>query len=590
MAALIRRLPETLVNRIAAGEVIERPAAALKELVENAIDAGARQIDIALRDGGRSEIRISDDGCGMGAEDLALAVERHATSKLHDDNLVEINTLGFRGEALPSIGSVSRLTLTSRRAEDDHAWELSIEGGQRGAIMPAARDKGTTVIVRDLFFATPARLKFLKAPRTESQYALDVLRRLALAHPEIGFSVTIDGRAVLRLPPAPDLRGRCHDVLGREMVENAVPLAGDRETLGLRGLAGLPTHHRATAGEQYLFVNNRPVRDRQILGAVRAAYRDFLPADRHPCLVLFLDLPTAEIDVNVHPAKTEVRFRDYQRVRGAIITLLRQTLAQAGHRTTTSNAERALTAFTPTPSFGAAPSFGTAPRPAWNGPVQTGFNDAQDLFPPTARPNFAEPTAPESPDYPLGAAVAQLHHTYIVAQTATGLVLVDQHAAHERLVYEKIKKSLAEGGVRSQALLIPELVEMAPTAAAELVAAAPDLAQLGLEIESFGPGAIMVRAVPDLLMRGDIQGLIRDLADHVLEDGDTGFLTAKLYQVCATIACHGSVRAGRPLNITEMNALLREMERTPGSGQCNHGRPTSIELDLPQIERLFGRR
>lgn len=608
-APVIRRLPENLVNRIAAGEVVERPSAAVKELVENALDAGATRIEISLRDGGRSEIMVADNGCGMGPDDLLLAVERHATSKLHDDQLVQIDTLGFRGEALPSIGAVARLTLISRKAGSDHAWSLSVEGGQHGDPIPAARNQGTTVTVRDLFYATPARLKFLKSPRSEAQYALDVLRRLALSHHQTGFEVQIDGRSVLKLPVAATLAARVRDVLGQVMIDNALPLDARRDYIHVHGLAGLPTHHRATSTEQYLFVNHRPIRDRQILGALKAAYHDFLPGDRYASIVLFLELPAHEIDVNVHPAKTEIRFRDYQKVRGTIITLIREAMAAAGHRSSTSNTDRALAAFTPgthnppglppvtswpgqraNAHIAYLPHAMSSPQPAAS---QPGLADDPLFWAPVAR-NPAQDhdintTIDQHQHHPLGAALAQIHQTYIVAQTGDGLVIVDQHAAHERLVYEKIKGQLDKGGVKAQNLLLPEVVELAQDAVSELVAARETLSQLGLDIEAFGPGAVMVRAVPDLLQKGDIQGLVRDLADRLRDDGDAAFLTEKLYAVCASMACHGSVRAGRPLNITEMNTLLRDMERTPHSSQCNHGRPTSITLSLSQIERLFGR-
>lgn len=594
---VIRRLPETLVNRIAAGEVIERPAAVVKELVENALDAGARQIEVTLRDGGRSEIIVTDDGCGMDRANLLLAIERHATSKLHDDQLVKINTLGFRGEALPSIGAVARLTLISRPQKDDHAWSLSIHGGTREEPIPAARAPGTTIIVRDLFYATPARLKFLKSPRTENHQALDVLRRLALSHHDIGFSARIDDRMALRLAPTKDVQNRVFDVLGRDLVDNMIALDGQRDNIRIRGLAGLPTHHRPTANDQYLFVNNRPIRDRQILGALKAAYRDFLPHDRHPVVVLFLDLPAQEIDVNVHPAKTDIRFRDYQQVRGAIITLIQQSLASAGHRTSNMGGIRAINAFSaplnPAPIYQDHSGWDTPPPPSE--PAQQGFGDAMNLWLPVARNPVAASIAPTPPaeknpqNFPLGAAVAQIHNTYIIAQTTDGLVVVDQHAAHERLIYEQIKAALDRDGVPAQNLLIPEVIELSPLAAGELVAAQDQLLRLGLALEAFGPSAVILRAVPVLLGKSDWQALVRDLADRLIEDGDAGFLTEKLYHVCATMACHGSIRAGRTMTIDEMNRLLRDMERTPGSGQCNHGRPTSVALSLSQIERLFGR-
>src|SRR5215469_9875386 len=595
----IRQLPATAVNRIAAGEVIERPAAAVKELVENAIDAGARRIEVTLRDGGASLILVSDDGEGMDAAELGLAIERHCTSKLPDGDLLHIHTLGFRGEALPSIGAVSRLAITSRKRGAPDAFKVAVDGGGKSSVEPAALSQGTRVEVRDLFYATPARLKFLKSTRAERDTAVDAVERLAMAYPSIAFTVVGDEeKPLLRMTAAePDLAGKSPDdirrarlgaVLGRDFADNALTIDAAREGFRLAGLAGLPTLNRATARDQYLFVNGRPVRDKLLTGAVRGAYQDFLARDRHPMVVLFLTGPEDDIDVNVHPAKAEIRFRDAALVRGLIVGALRNALAAAGHRASTTVAAQALAAFQPVqwhPRGGAAPALdfnpGLAEAPA---PYQAPLTAAV----PAAR--TVEAPAADVAAHPLGAACAQLHETYIVAQTTDGLVIVDQHAAHERLVYEAMKGEIAASGVKRQILLIPEVVELDPADAARVVARATELAELGLVLEAFGPGAVVVREVPAILGEADVQGLVRDLADELAELGGALSLKERLEHVCGTIACHGSVRAGRRLNQAEMNALLRQMEATPHSGQCNHGRPTYVALSLAEIEKLFGRR
>ncbi len=596
---LLRQLPPVVVNRIAAGEVVERPASAIKELVENAIDAGATRIDVTLREGGQSLIVVADDGIGMSADELSLAVERHCTSKLPDDDLLRIDSLGFRGEALPSIGAVSRLAIASRKRGAGSAWSIAVEGGDKAAPLPAALSQGTRVEVRDLFYATPARLKFLKSPRAEREAAVDAVERLAMAYPGIAFTVSgEEDRILLRLNAvARDLAGndarreRLAAILGRDFADNALAIAAEREGFTLTGLAGLPTLNRATARDQYLFVNGRPVRDKLLVGAVRGAYQDFLARDRHPMVALFLDGPGEAIDVNVHPAKAEVRFRDASLVRGLIVGALRQALAAAGHRASTTVAESALASFRPGGQGFRYPSPFVPPGLAeaaaeYQAPLS--LHEAQDLAAPAAR--APQDIAAEAAGFPLGAAVAQLHETYVVAQTEDGIVIVDQHAAHERLVYERMKEALGSSGVARQILLLPEVVELDEDAVTRLAARASELAELGLVIEAFGAGAVVVREVPALLGEIDVQGLIRDLADELAELGNALSLKEKLEEVCGTLACHGSVRAGRRLLPEEMNALLRQMEATPHSGQCNHGRPTYVELKLADIERLFGRR
>ena len=594
-AMSIRQLPPVVVNRIAAGEVIERPAAAVKELVENAIDAGATHIDVSLRDGGQSLIAVSDDGSGMTSEELSLAVERHCTSKLPDDNLLHIKSLGFRGEALPSIGAVSRLGIVTRRRGGD-AIRLLVEGGDKGAVEPASANPGTRVEVRDLFFATPARLKFLKSVRAERDAAIDAVTRLAMAYPAVAFTVTGDeGREHLRLDaigpsllPGDARRERLAATLGRDFTDNAVAIAAERNGAILTGFAALPTFNRATARDQYLFVNGRPVRDKLLGGAVRGAYADFLARDRHAMVALFLDLPETELDVNVHPAKAEVRFRDAAMVRGLIVGALRHAIGGAGHRASTETAEQALAAFRPEPHSGRT-HFYPPPRPAASFGMELA-EAAVALYEPGPRPTA--PIASDAPEqhFPLGAACAQLHDTYVVAQTADGIVIVDQHAAHERLVYERMKEAMAATGVARQILLLPDVVELDEADADRIAARAGELAELGLVLEKFGRGAVVVREVPALLGETDVKGLVRDLAEEIAELGDALTLKEKLEDVCGTMACHGSVRAGRKLNQAEMNALLRQMEATPHSGQCNHGRPTYVELRLADIERLFGRR
>ncbi len=601
----IRLLPPNLVNRIAAGEVVERPAAAVKELVENAIDAGAARIEVHLREGGRALIAVVDDGGGMRREELALAVERHATSKLPGDDLLDLRWLGFRGEALPSIGAVSRLTIVSRprgaeSARGETAWQINVEGGLKSPPAPAAHPIGTRVEVRDLFYATPARLKFLKGERAEQMACVDAVERLAMAHPNIAFQVLAESeRRLLDLPAAAgDLfearLARLAAILGREFGANALKVEAEREGIRLSGYAAVPTYHRATAQHQYLFVNGRPVRDKLLYGAVRGAYQDFLARDRHPVVALFLDLPPSEVDVNVHPAKAEVRFRDAGLVRGLIVGALKHALAEAGHRASTTVADAALGAFRPgVPAGHASGSF----LPRGVAEAAAAYFAAPRSAGATALPGFDAPSAPPSPvgesatpDFPLGVARAQVHETYIVAQTKDGIVIVDQHAAHERLVYERMKAMLANGGVARQGLLLPEVIELEPAAVERLGARAAELGELGLQLEPFGRGAVVVRAVPALLGDTDVAGLVRDLADELAELGDAPALKERLADVCSTIACHGSIRAGRRLLPEEMNALLRQMEVTPHSGQCNHGRPTYVELKLADIERLFGRR
>ena len=613
----IRRLPPETVNRIAAGEVVERPASAVKELVENALDAGASRIEIQADQGGLSRILVADDGCGLTPDELLLAVERHATSKLAPDedgaiDLLRIGTLGFRGEALPSIGSVARLTFSARRSDGPGAFALRVDGGAVGepAPCPFPGPHGARVEVRDLFFATPARLKFMKSERSESLAITEEVKRQAMAHEAVGFALDLDGKKVLRLSaehPGPEGRlARLAAVLGRDFEANAILIDQEREGVRLSGYAGLPTYSRGNAAHQYLFVNGRPVRDRLLQGALRAAYADFLARDRHPVAALYVELDPTFVDVNVHPAKAEVRFRDPALVRGLIVGALRHGLAGAGHRASTTAAGAALAGFRP----GSGPAMRSPSAAGWSGAgvwrSQPGF--AYPAQPAPSLPGVAETSArvetqwepaPGANDsgavidpvaYPLGAARAQVHETYIVAQTRDGIVVVDQHAAHERLVYERMKAEAEVGQVARQALLLPEIVELDPSEADRICARAEELAALGLVLEPFGPGAVLVRETPALLGETDVQGLVRDIADDLAENGSALALKERMAEVCSTMACHGSVRAGRRLTAAEMNALLRQMEATPHSGQCNHGRPTYVELKLADIERLVGRR
>ncbi|MEA2823932.1 MAG: mismatch repair protein MutL [Alphaproteobacteria bacterium] len=609
--ARIRRLPEGTINRIAAGEVVERPASAVKELVENALDAGAKRIAVTIAAGGAGLILVEDDGEGMDADALVLCIERHATSKLPlgadgVDDLTNIATLGFRGEALPSIGAVARLVISSR-AKHSEAHTIHVEGGAIKGPEPAgflsAGESGTRIEVRDLFFATPARLKFLKSSRAESLAVIDIVKRLAMARPDVGFTLTDEGRVVLSLHAEATLfdgaLGRLAKLMGRDFADNAAKLEAARESVRLWGFAGLPTYNRANAQMQFLFVNGRPVRDRLLLGAVKGAYADYLARDRHPAVALFIECDPMLVDVNVHPAKAEVRFRDSGLVRGLIVGALKAALHEASHRASSTVADAALEAFR-------APQL----RPqSYSYPTQQRFSGLAEsalvyqaplaspsrMHIPAAEPNthahaHRDHDHDHAAETPLGVARAQLHDTYIVAQTPDGIVIVDQHAAHERLVYERMKQALENGGIKRQALLIPEIVEMDESQATRVLARSEELSALGLVVESFGPGALMVREIPALLGQIDVKALIRDLADDLTETESLSSLKDRLDHVSATLACHMSVRSGRRLNADEMNALLREMESTPHSGQCNHGRPTYVELKLADIERLFGRR
>ncbi len=597
MSGRIRRLAAHTVNRIAAGEVIERPANAVKELVENALDAGAERILVRVEAAGRQRIEVEDDGHGLNGEELAVAVERHATSKLSDsDDLTDIATLGFRGEALPSIGAVAKLTLASRPAGAETGQEIQVRAGKIRAVRPCALHRGTRVSVEDLFFATPARLKFLKSDRAELMAITDVVRRLAMAHPQVGFQFFDGARLVLRADrfADPGIAARLTQILGRRFTDNAVEIDATRGDCHLAGLAGLPTYNRGNAQQQYLFVNGRPVRDRLLVGAVRAAYQDLLARDRHPVLALYLAVPPHAVDVNVHPAKAEVRFRDAETVRTLIVSGLRHSLAEHGHRAAAPGHIGGRPGSYPLPRAPAPlaalrPSRGLSePAAVYTASLAPRLDD-QDA--PVARADPAPETADPAERFPLGAARGQLHATYIIAQTQDGIVLVDQHAAHERLVYERMKAALADGGVARQMLLLPEVVELDGEAATQgLLDRSCELADLGLVIEGFGAAAVLVREVPALLGHTDTAGLVRDLADDIAELDEGLALRERLYAVCATLACHGSVRAGRRLTLAEMNALLREMEHTPNSGQCNHGRPTYVALSLAEVEKLFKRR
>ncbi len=595
----VRQLDQTTVNRIAAGEVVERPASAVKELVENALDAGAKRIEIVTDGGGRRLIRVTDDGAGMTRADLALSVERHATSKLPEDDLLDIRTLGFRGEALPSIGSVSRLTIATRHAAEPNAWVIGVDAGEKSEVRPAAQSEGTRVEVRDLFYATPARLKFLKTDRTEAEAIRDVVRRLAMSRSDVAFTLAGEERAPVTWGAAlPGLAGRLArlgDVLGAEFRANAVEVRGGREGLTIEGYAALPTYSKGNALSQYLFVNGRPVRDRLLLGAVRGAYADYLPRDRHPVVALFVTVEPREVDVNVHPAKTEVRFRDSGLVRASIVRALQEALARDAQRAATTGGAATVAAFRPNTAQRGWDWRASPARPFTQGATAlAGFAEAAqtafDVGAPAADTRVAAEAAPDLVDRPLGAARAQLHETYIVAQTRDGIVIVDQHAAHERIVYERMKEALEKSGVARQILLIPEIVELDEADVERLAARADELAKFGLAVEPFGPGAISVTETPSMLGDLDAQALLRDLAEHIAEWDEALPLERRLMHVAATMACHGSVRAGRRLKGEEMNALLREMEATPNSGQCNHGRPTYVELKLGDIERLFGRK
>lgn len=608
----IKQLSETLINQIAAGEVIERPASAAKELIENALDAGATRIEIATAGGGKALLRVSDNGCGMGQTDLELAVRRHCTSKI-SDTLDDIRTLGFRGEALPSIGSVARLSIASRQAGSGDGAEIAVAGGKVLYLRPAAANPGTIVEVRDLFFATPARLKFMKTEKAEAAAITEVVKRMAIAFPHVRFVLSGSDRSMLEFPATGDDHlARMAQVLGKEFKDNAIELDAEREDVTLTGFAGVPTFNRGNSAHQYAFVNGRPVQDKLILSAIRGAYAETVPSGRYPIAVLAITLDPALVDVNVHPAKSDVRFRDPGLVRGLIVGAIREALAREGDRAATTGADGMLRAFTagrsayqpawrpsppatpwtpgtspsrplhPTEGFAGSAGFGERPQAAFDG-----------LSMPTARSDIATPVRPERPEeparYPLGAARAQLHENYIVAQTEDGLVIVDQHAAHERLVFEEMRKALHSKRLSSQVLLIPEIVDLPEEDCDRLMVHAEGLGELGLSIERFGPGAVAVRETPAMLGEVDAQGLIRQLADEIAEWDTASGLAAKLEYVAATMACHGSVRSGRRLRPEEMNALLRQMEATPGSGQCNHGRPTYIELKLSDIERLFGR-
>ncbi|MGO4653273.1 DNA mismatch repair endonuclease MutL [Ensifer sp. 2YAB10] len=599
----IKQLSETLINQIAAGEVIERPASAAKELIENALDAGATRIEIATAGGGKTLLRVTDNGSGMTPNDLELAVRRHCTSKL-DDSLFDIRTLGFRGEALPSIGSVARLSITTRTAGASEGAVIAVTGGKTDPVRPSPANTGTVVEVRDLFFATPARLKFMKTEKAEAAAISEIVRRMAIAFPAVRFVLSGSDRSTLEFPATGDDRlARMAQVLGKDFRDNAIEIDAEREDVGLTGFAGVPTYNRGNSLQQYVFVNGRPVQDKLLLSAIRAAYSETIPSGRYPVAVLSITLDPALVDVNVHPAKSDVRFRDPGLIRGLIIGAIREALTRDGDRAATTGARGMMQAFR-SGSYRPQPwTPETSPsRPAQFDAILRGLNETpQASFAAFAAPSartavpiereapVSQPDAPAPQSFPLGAVRAQLHENYIVAQTNDGLVIVDQHAAHERLVFEAMRTALHSRPVAAQALLIPEIVDLPEDDCDRLMAHAEEFTRLGLAIERFGPGAIAVRETPAMLGEMDAVGLVRQLADELAEWDTANGLTSRLEYLAATMACHGSVRSGRRMRTEEMNALLRQMEATPGSGQCNHGRPTYIELKLSDIERLFGR-
>jgi len=593
---VIRQLNETAINQIAAGEVVERPASAIKELVENAIDAGATRIDVEYADGGKSLIQVTDNGCGIAVDDLPLAMSRHATSKIDGSDLLNIQSFGFRGEALPSLGAVGKLTLTSRTSEATGA-ELQVNGGKLSPVRPAAMQLGTRATLRDLFYATPARLKFLRSDRAEAQAIADVVKRLAMAEPAISFSLRDAGsdRMVFQVQAEQGdmfsaLRGRLGQLMGHDFVKNAIAVDAEREGITLTGFAALPTYSRGAAVAQFIFVNGRPVRDKLLLGALRGAYSDFLSRDRHPAVALFVECDPTSVDVNVHPAKSEVRFREPAMVRGLIVSGLRHALADAGHRASTTVSDAALGAFTVQPQghLQGEPRAYQMDRPR-NAPGYSGLAETEAMF--DVHPSARIEGVPqlEAQHRPLGAARAQLHENYILSQTAEGLVIVDAHAAHERLVYENLKVQMSESGVRAQALLIPEVISLSDGDMALLMEQSETLTQLGLNIEPFGQGAVAVQSVPAILGHVDVNRLVLDIVDELSDGGASQSLQSRLDAILSRVACHGSVRTGRRMQADEMNALLREMEATPHSGQCNHGRPTYVSLAMSDIEKLFGR-
>lgn len=607
--SIIQRLPSNLINQIAAGEVIERPASVVKELVENAIDAGATQIDVILRDGGKSYISVVDNGMGMGPEDLRLSIERHATSKLSHKDLFNIATLGFRGEALPSIGAISRVNITSRTQNSDQGWSLSVEGGLVQDCIPAPAHVGTKIEVRDLFFAVPARLKFLKTTPVETQHVTDHLQRLALAYPQCAFSLTADQKLIFSYEAQESSRagllGRITQVMGNKFENDALPLDASRDDYLLSGFIGLPTLNRTNTQLQFVFVNGRPVKDKLFSASIRAAYQDFLAYDRHPLLCLYLTAPSRSVDVNVHPAKIEVRFQDPQFIRGFLISTLKQTLAGMQHRAASTGSTEALTAFRPKEIFHQLDLGSNPSSTSYSSPFLTPSKNPAMAFTPfgSSPSSFKEgrsevvEAAPveeimqsHTTSFPLGAACAQLHENYIVAQTQDGLVIVDQHAAHERIVYERLKQDVSQHKVKSQILLIPEVIELPKKEYDVLIKNQEYMTQFGIILESFGESSVLVREVPVLLAQSNISRLIKDLAEELTSEGEGITIQQKINEICSSMACHGSVRSGRRLSLSEMNDLLRQMEQTPYSGQCNHGRPTQIELKLKDIEKLFGRR
>lgn len=602
----IRYLPENLINQIAAGEVVERPAAAVKELVENAIDAGSTDVVIDIAEGGKSHIIISDNGCGMNEDEIVAALDRHATSKLPDDDLLHIDHLGFRGEALASIAAVSRIKIQTRDQERGEGWEIFCEAGKKSEVAPCPHPEGTRIEIRDLFFATPARLKFQKSERAEYGAVKDTVTRLAMAYPKVSFKLIHNGSSKLNLPAVLDQHSRLSGILGREFGENAMEIEAERDDVYLTGYAALPTYHRGTAQHQYLFVNGRAVKDKLLHGCIRAAYADVLHRDRHPVVALFIKLPCSEVDVNVHPAKSEVRFRDPQSIRSMIIGALKHAIHEGGFRSSTHVSQETLGAFKtensaaiPLPlsrgeTRAVPPSYITSSHtfqdsaPASSYVSQHSFADA---IPPQARHDNLSDHSAANQNFPLGAARAQLHENYIVSQTENGLVIVDQHAAHERLVYERFKLQVEEHGIEKQGLLTPDIIELSDHQVQILIEHRALLSKLGLDIEQFGADAIAVQSVPALLAsRLNTKELIYNIIDEIQDIDHTTVLEEQINHILSTMACHGSVRSGRRLNAEEMNALLRDMEKTPLSGQCNHGRPTYVELSLKDIERLFGRR